>query len=68
MKKRIHSKKLVLNKRTIDDLTKKDMTSLLGGSGDPTCIGKTCYTGPCCEEEEEEILQITKKGRAQGQC
>ena len=52
MKKRDFSRKLVLNKKTIVDLTKEDMNSMRAGSGDPTCIGRTCYTGPCCRSND----------------
>jgi len=51
MKKKVYSQKLVLNKKRIADLAKGDMIILRGG-GDPTDIGVTCYTGPCCQTNE----------------
>lgn len=52
MRKKDVFRKLTLKKTTISDLTKKNMNILRGGSGDPTCIGRTCYTGPCCRSND----------------
>jgi hypothetical protein len=58
MKKRVLNTKLVLKRETIANLTKEALSKLRGGSvsgdppGDPTDIGKTCYTGSCCKTND----------------
>ena len=56
MKKKVFTKKLVVNKETIAALNDDDMRSLLGGG--KTEIGATCTTDAACCIDNKIIITL----------
>lgn len=52
MKKERVTKKIMLNKEIIADLSRENMDSVRGGAR-PSRIGVSCYTGHCCYSKKE---------------
>lgn len=60
MKKKLFSKKLMLNKMTISNLTSEEMAKSRAGTNDKTCGGETCETQHICCPSSPPCVRLNR--------